>query len=143
MSDPLLYALLFAGSICVYLPIYRYLVARWSSDYVVRRVESGDIDLNYLLEAGGVFDELAKRVVTKFRQSMNVELGRMVHESGSGTSGEIAGDPQLMGIEAAGQLLQMVGMKSPPAMLQYKVAEALGQLMANHAPGDDFEQFKP
>ena len=143
MSDPVLYALLFAGSLCVYLPIYRYLVARWSSDYVVRRVESGDIDLNYLLEAGGVFDELAKRVVTKFRQSMNVELGRMVHESGSGTSGEIAGDPQLMGLDAAGELLKMVGMRKPPVMLQYKVAEALGRMIAQQAPADDFEQFKP
>jgi len=48
MIDVLLYALLFAGSICVYLPIYRYLVARWSSDYVIRAVESGDINLAYL-----------------------------------------------------------------------------------------------
>jgi len=141
MSEPLLYALLFAGSVCIYLPIYRYAVARWSSEYVIRAVESGEIDLTYLLEKGGVFDELAKRVVVKFRQSMVAELGQMTHQAGSAES--VAGDPQMMGLEAAGQLLNMVGMKKPPAMLQYKVAEALGRMVAQQAQPDDFEQFKP
>jgi len=141
MIDVLLYALLFAGSICVYLPIYRYLVARWSSDYVIRAVESGDINLAYLLEKGGVFDKLADRVVKRFKHTALAELGQMSHQSGSAE--QVAGDPQMMGLEAAGQLLHMVGMKKPPAMLQYKVADALGQLMAQHAPADDFEQFKP
>ena len=45
LMDVALYVLLFAGSLCIYLPIYRYLVARWSSDYVIRSVESGEIDL--------------------------------------------------------------------------------------------------
>jgi len=141
MSDALLYALLFAGSVCIYLPIYRYAVARWSSEYVIRAVESGEIDLTYLLEKGGVFDELAKRVVTKFRQSMAVELGQMTNQAGSAES--IAGDPQAMGLEAAGQLLNIIGMRKPPAMLQYKVAEALGRMVAQQAQPDDFEQFKP
>ena len=141
MSDPVLYALLFAGSVCIYLPIYRYLVARWSSDYVIRAVEKGDINLNYLLEAGGVFDELADRVVKRFKHNALAELGQMSNQSGSGE--QIASDPQMMGLEAAGQLLQMVGMKKPPAMLQYKVAEALGRMIAQQAPPDDFEQFKP
>jgi len=141
MSDPLLYALLFAGSVCIYLPIYRYLVARWSSDYVIRAVEKGDINLNYLLEAGGVFDELADRVVKRFKHNALAELGTLTRTAGSAE--QVAGDPQMMGLEAAGQLLQMVGMKKVPAMLQYKVAEALGRMIAQQAPADDFEQFKP
>jgi len=142
MSDPILYALLFAGSVCIYLPIYRYLVARWSSDYVIRAVEKGDINLNYLLEAGGVFDELADRVVKRFKHNALAELGTLTRTAGSAE--QVAGDPQMMGLEAAGQLLQMVGMKRPPAMLQYKVAEALGRMISQQqAPLDDFEQFKP
>jgi len=142
MSDPILYALLFAGSVCIYLPIYRYLVARWSSDYVIRAVEKGDINLNYLLEAGGVFDELADRVVKRFKHNALAELGTLTRTAGSAE--QVASDPQMMGLEAAGQLLQMVGMKKVPAMLQYKVAEALGRMMAQQqAPIDDFEQFKP
>jgi len=141
MSDPVLYALLFAGSVCIYLPIYRYLVARWSSDYVIRAVEKGDINLNYLLEAGGVFDELADRVVKRFKHNALAELGTLTRTAGSAE--QVAGDPQMMGLEAAGQLLHMVGMKKPPAMLQYKVAEALGRMIEQQAPIDDFEQFKP
>jgi len=141
MSDPLLYALLFAGSVCIYLPIYRYAVARWSSEYVIRAVESGDINLNYLLEKGGVFDELADRVVKRFKHTALAELGTMTRTAGSVE--QVAGDPQMMGLDAAGQLLQMIGMKRPPAMLQYKVAEALGRMIAQQAPADDFEQFKP
>jgi len=142
MSDPLLYALLFAGSICVYLPIYRFAVARWSSEYVIRAIEKGDIQLNYLLEAGGVFDELADRVVKRFKHNALAELGTLTRTAGSAE--QVAGDPQMMGLEAAGQLLQMVGMRKPPAMLQYKVAEALGRMIAQQqAPVDDFEQFKP
>jgi len=141
MIDVALYVLLFAGSVCVYLPIYRYLVARWSSDYVIRAVEKGDINLNYLLEAGGVFDELAERVVKRFKKTALAELGQMSHQSGSAE--QVVGDPQMMGLDAAGQLLQMIGMKKPPVMLQYKVTEALGRMIQQQAPVDDFEQFKP
>lgn len=141
MSEPLLYALLFAGSLCVYLPIYRYAVARWSSEYVIRAVESGKIDLNYLLDEGGVFDELSARVVLRFKQNALAELGQMTHQAGAGAAE--TGDPQLMALEGAGQLLNAIGMKKAPAMLQYKVAEALGQLMTQHAPVDEFEQFRP
>lgn len=144
MSDAALYLLLFAASLGVYLPIYRFLVSKWAADYTVSRIESGDINLNYLLESGGVFDELARRVVTKFRQAATAELGQMSHQAN--TRDEVMADPQLMGIEAAGQLLNMVGMKRPPAMLQVKVAQALGQLIADNtdgASGDEFAQFKP
>jgi len=141
MVDIALYILLFAGSVCIYLPIYRYLVARWSSDYVIRAVESGEIDLNYLLDEGGVFDELSARVVLRFKQNALAELGQMTHQAGSGAAE--TGDPQLMALEGAGQLLNAIGMKKAPAMLQYKVAEALGQLMTQHGTVDEFEQFRP
>jgi len=141
MNELILYALLFTGSLCIYLPIYRYLVARWAADYTVQRIESGDIDLNYLLEAGGVFDALAERVVKRFKHTALAELGTMTRTAGSVE--QIAGDPQMMGLDAAGQLLHMIGMKKPPAMLQYKVAEALGRMIAQQGPADDFEQFKP
>ena len=141
MVDIALYVLLFAGSLCIYLPIYRYLVARWSSDYVIGAVERGDIDLTYLLDEGGVFDELANRVVKRFKHNALAELGQMSHQAS--TTEEIVADPQMMGIEAAGQLLGMVGMKKPPAMLQFKVAEALGQMMQQQQPSDEFQQFKP
>ena len=141
MVDITLYILLFAGSLCIYLPIYRYLVARWSSDYVIGAVERGDIDLTYLLDEGGVFDELANRVVKRFKHNALAELGQMSHQAS--TTEEIVADPQMMGIEAAGQLLGMVGMKKPPAMLQFKVAEALGRMMQQQAPADEFQQFKP
>ena len=140
MVDIALYILLFAGSLCIYLPIYRYLVARWSSDYVIGAVERGDIDLTYLLDEGGVFDELANRVVKRFKHNALAELGQMSHQAS--TTEEIVSDPQMMGIEAAGQLLGMVGMKKPPAMLQFKVAEALGRMMQQQPPADEFQQFK-
>ena len=141
MVDIALYILLFAGSLCIYLPIYRYLVARWSSDYVIRAVEDGSIDLTYLLDEGGVFDELSERIVKRFKHNALAELGQMSHQAS--TTEEIVADPQMMGIEAAGQLLGMVGMKKPPAMLQFKVAEALGRMMQQQAPADEFQQFKP
>ena len=141
MVDVALYILLFAGSLCIYLPIYRYLVARWSSDYVIRAVEDGSIDLTYLLDEGGVFDELSDRIVKRFKHNALAELGQMSHQAS--TTEEIVADPAMMGIEAAGQLLGMVGMKKPPAMLQFKVAEALGRMMQQQPPADEFQQFKP
>ncbi len=139
--DVALYFLLFAGSLCIYLPIYRFLVARWSSAYVIRSVESGDIDLTYLLDEGGVFDELTDRIVKRFKQNALAELGTLTRSAGS--EEQLAASPELMGLDAAGQLLQMVGMKKPPAILQYKVAEALGRLVQQQAPIDDFQQFQP
>ena len=51
-----------------------------------------------------------------------------------------------MGIEAAQQLLNMVGMKKPPAMLTVKVAQALGQLVQNNSgsvESDEIGRFFP
>ena len=82
---------------------------------------------------GGVFDELTERIIIRFKQNLLAEMGQMSHQAGSGESA-IANyelDPVAGGLEIAGELLKHVGMKRPPAMLQYKVAQALGQLMNN------------
>jgi len=118
-------------------------------DHVVARVENKEIDLNYLLDNGGVFDELANRVVTLFKQHMLAEMGQLSNQS-KGVEGlpELGLSPDIgVGIEAATQLLNMVGMKKPPAMITMKVAQALGQLVQNHATapdtGDEVGRFYP
>ena len=132
----------------VWIPIYKYYISRIVGDHVVSRVENKEIDLNYLLDAGGVFDELADRVVTLFKQHMLAEMGTLSRSS-SGSEGVSVGDMGAdvgMGVEAATQLLNMVGMKKPPAMLTIKVAQALGKLVENHqAPveSDEVGRFWP
>jgi hypothetical protein len=135
MYDLLIYLAVFCFGVAVWLPIYYYMVSRWVGDHVVQRVESKDIDLNYLLDNGGVFDELADRVVTLFKQHMLAEMGQMTR-SAKGSMEDM--DPLSMGLEASEELLKMVGMKKPPAILQYKVAQALGQLANQQQPQDPF-----
>jgi len=141
MYEAIVYALLFFGGVAVWLPIYYYMVSRWVGDHVVKRVETKDIDLAYLLDTGGVFDELADRVVTLFKQHMLAEMGQLSRSAISpGDDGEPL-DAVGMGIEASGQILKSIGMKKPPAILQYKLAQVLGQMMdsANTAGGHDFQ----
>jgi|TARA_R110000823_G_C15932966_1_gene499694 hypothetical protein len=133
----------------IWLPIYKYYISRIVGDHVVARVENKEIDLNYLLDNGGVFDELANRVVTLFKQHMLAEMGQLSNQS-KGVEGlpELGLSPDIgVGIEAATQLLNMVGMKKPPAMITMKVAQALGQLVQNHATapdtGDEVGRFYP
>ena len=144
MFEYLIYLAIFIGGVAVWLPIYYYMVSRWVGDHVVKRVESKDIDLAYLLDAGGVFDELADRVVTLFKHHMLAEMGQL-SRSAKGVDGEM--DPVGMGIEASGEILKSIGMKKPPAILQYKLAQVLGQMVDNvNSPGDDFQpppQFGP
>ena len=144
MFEYLMYLAVFVFGIAVWLPIYYYMVSRWVGDHVVRRVESKDIDLAYLLDAGGVFDELADRVVTLFKHHMLAEMGQL-SRSAKGVDGEM--DPVGMGIEASGEILKSIGMKKPPAILQYKLAQVLGQMVDNvNNTGDDFQpppQFGP
>ena len=145
MFEYLIYLAVFIGGVAVWLPIYYYMVSRWVGDHVVKRVESKDIDLAYLLDAGGVFDELADRVVTLFKHHMLAEMGQL-SRSAKGVDGEM--DPVGMGIEASGEILKSIGMKKPPAILQYKLAQVLGQMVdnVNNSPGDDFQpppQFGP
>ena len=146
MFEYLVYLAVFVGGVAVWLPIYYYMVSRWVGDHVVKRVESKDIDLAYLLDAGGVFDELADRVVTLFKHHMLAEMGQL-SRSAKGADGET--DPIGMGIEASGEILKSIGMKKPPAILQYKLAQVLGQMVdnvSNNNSGDDFQpppQFGP
>ena len=144
MFEYLIYLAVFIGGVAVWLPIYYYMVSRWVGDHVVKRVESKDIDLAYLLDAGGVFDELADRVVTLFKHHMLAEMGQL-SRSAKGVDGEM--DPVGMGIEASGEILKSIGMKKPPAILQYKLAQVLGQMVDNvTSPGADFQpppQFGP
>jgi len=142
MYEVLLYALLFFGGVAVWLPIYYYMVSKWVGDHVVTRCETGEIDLKYLLDEGGVFDELANRVVTLFKQHMLAEMGQLSRSAISpGEDGEPL-DPVSMGIEASGQILKAVGMKKPPAILQYKLAQVLGQMLDKQAGGVDVD-FQP
>ena len=145
MFEYLIYLAIFIGGVAVWLPIYYYMVSRWVGDHVVARVESKDIDLAYLLDNGGVFDELADRVVTLFKHHMLAEMGQL-SRSAKGSDGD--GDPIGMGIEASGEILKSIGMKKPPAILQYKLAQVLGNMIdnVNNSPGDDFQpppQFGP
>jgi len=129
MYEPFVYALLFFGGVAVWLPIYYYMVSKWVGDHVVSRCETGEIDLNYLLDNGGVFDELANRVVTLFKAHMLAEMGQLSRSATVGIDDDGVIDPVGMGIEASGQILKAVGMKKPPAILQYKLAQVLGNML--------------
>jgi len=133
MYEPFVYALLFFGGVAIWLPIYFYVVAPFIGDHVVRRCETGEIDLKYLLDDGGVFDELANRVVTLFKQHMLAEMGQLSRSATVGVDDDGVIDPVGMGIEASGQILKAVGMKKPPAILQYKLAQVLGNMLDQHA----------
>ena len=146
MNEYLPYLAVFCFGVAVWLPIYYYMVSRWVGDHVVRRVENKEIDLNYLLDAGGIFDTLADRTVTLFKHHMLAEMGQLSRAAEHNEN--ITDDPQAMGIQAAGELLKMVGMKKAPAILQYKVANALGQMMqqnqfAGSNPDVDFSNDNP
>lgn len=121
-----IYGLVFCVSMAIWLPIYKHVVSRWVQEATINRIESGDIDLNYLLDEGGVFDNLAERTVTLFKQHMLAEMGQMTRAANADP--ENLSDPMAMGLQASEDLLKMVGMKKVPPMLQYKLAQALGQM---------------
>jgi len=140
MYEPLVYALLFFGGVAVWLPIYYYMVSRWVGDHVVQRCETGEIDLNYLLDNGGVFDSLADRVVVLFKQHMLAEMGQLSRSARTPAGDDVELDPMSMGIEASGEILKAVGMKKPPAILQFKLAQVLGNMINQQAvSGNDFQ----
>jgi len=139
INEILLYLLVFCFSMAVWLPIYKHVVSRWVQEATIERIESGDIDLNYLLDAGGIFDSLAERTVQLFKQHMLAEMGQMTRAANSDPDNLT--DPMAMGLQASEDLLKMVGMKKVPPMLQYKLAQALGQMTqgaaATSAPNFD------
>ena len=137
----LTYLGLFLVSCLLWLPIYKHVVSKYVTDATIKRIESGQIDLNYLLDEGGVFDNLANRTVTLLKHHMLSEMGTL-SRVGNNIDPNTA-DPMTMGIDAAGELLKMVGMKKPPAMLQVKVAQALGQLASQNADPSNVNTFDP
>jgi len=148
MYEPLLYAILFFGGMAIWLPVYFYVVAPFIGDHVVRRCETGEIDLKYLLDEGGVFDELANRVVTLFKHHMLAEMGTLSRSAQGSSEDGVDLDPMSMGIDASGQILKAIGMKRPPAILQYKLAQVLGTMLdqqanAGNNDGFDIPEFGP
>jgi len=120
------YLAVFVFSMAVWLPVYKYVVASWVQQATIERIESGDIDLNYLLDEGGVFDSLAERTVTLFKHHMLAEMGQISRAAAN--SPDNLQDPVAMGIQASEDILKGLGMKKPPAILQYKMAQALGNM---------------
>jgi hypothetical protein len=124
--DIAVYALVFCFSMAVWLPIYKHVVSRWVQEATISRIESGDIDLNYLLDEGGVFDSLADRTVTLFKHHMLAEMGQLTRAAKHDP--DLAMDPVAAGLQASEDILKGLGMKKPPAILQYKMAQALGNM---------------
>lgn len=134
------YLAVFLFSMAVWLPVYKYVVSDWVQKATIARIESGDIDLNYLLDEGGVFDSLADRTVTLFKHHMLAEMGQLTRAAKHDP--EMATDPVAMGLQASEDILKGLGMKKPPAILQYKMAQALGN-MAQGAATDTAPNFDP
>lgn len=140
LSEIFYYGLAFIFGLIIWLPIYKYTISTWVGDSVVARCESGEIDLNYLLDEGGVFDELASRVVLLFKQNMLAEMGQLSRQSAvNGGVNEDTGevDPISAGLQVSNELLKAVGMKKPPAILQYKLAQALGKMVEGATPKEE------
>ena len=138
--EGLLALLVFFCTIPVWFYLYKNYLGDILAEIYVKKIEDGSIDLNYLLDEGGVFDELSDRIITKFKLNMLADMGQLANQTKSSSGNEgvsVMGDQVGMGIEAAGELLRMVGMRKPPAMLQYKVANALGKMLDQHNSDDD------
>lgn len=108
--DLILYGILFIGTIPIWIFIYKHYLGSILADIYVQKIESGQIDLNYLLEEGGVFDNLSERIVIRFKQNMLAEMGQLSNQQKSVTPD--LNDQVGQGIEMAGELLKMVGMKN-------------------------------
>jgi hypothetical protein len=141
LNEILTFLGLFLASCLLWLPVYKHIVSKYVTDATIARIENGDIDLNYLLDEGGVFDSLATRTVTLFKQHMLAEMGQLSRAGGSVDPNNA--DPMSMGIDTAGELLKMVGMKKPPAMLQVKLAQALGNMAAQQNNPGEVATFDP
>jgi len=144
--DFIIYAVLFFATIPIWVFLYKYYLGGILADIYVDRIEKGEIDLNYLLDDSGVFDELTKRIVIKFKQHLTADLGQLTRSADGGEMMNID-DPVAVGIDAAGELLKAIGMRKPPAILQFKVAQALGNMIdgsvAQEAPDTEWDHFGP
>jgi len=144
--DILIYGVLFFATIPIWIYLYKHYLGGILADIYVQKIEDGEIDLNYLLDEGGVFDELTKRIVIKFKQHLTADLGQLTRSADGGELVNID-DPVAVGIDAAGELLKAIGMRKPPAILQFKVAQALGNMIdgtgSQEAPETSWDQFGP
>jgi len=61
------------------------------------------------------------------------QLSRSAIDSGVDVNADGVIDPVGMGIEASGQILKAIGLKRPPAILQYKLAQVLGNMLDQQA----------
>tara|TARA_R110000823_G_scaffold247093_1_gene370919 strand:+ start:864 stop:1319 length:456 start_codon:yes stop_codon:yes gene_type:complete len=141
LNEILTFLGLFLASCLLWLPVYKHVVSKYVTDATIARIENGQIDLNYLLDEGGVFDNLANRTVTLFKQHMLSEMGTL-SRVGNNIDPATA-DPMSLGLDTAGELLKAVGMRKPPAMLQVKLAQALGNMAAQQQPTDHNATFDP
>ena len=137
----LFYATVFFAGMAIWLPIYKYVVSKWVQEATIERIESGDIDLNYLLDEGGVFDSLAERTVTLFKHHMLAEMGQLSRAAKHDP--ENLSDPVAMGLQASEEILKGLGMRKPPAILQYKMAQALGNMAGAVENSPDLSNFDP
>jgi len=135
------YLAVFLFSMAVWLPVYKYIVSDWVQKATIQRIENGDIDLNYLLDEGGVFDALADRTVTLFKHHMLAEMGQISRAAAN--SPDNLQDPVAMGIQASEDILKGLGMKKPPAILQYKMAQALGNMAQGVEVASSTPNFDP
>ena len=127
-EDLLIGSVLFLATIPIWFLLYYYFLADILADNYVKKIESGQIDLNYLLDEGGVFEALTERIVKRFREHMLAEMGQLAQQSKGGIL-EGVEDPINSGLEISGMILNQLGMKKPPAMLQYKLANVLGTML--------------
>ena len=141
LNEILTFLGLFLASCLLWLPVYKHIVSKYVTDATIKRIENGQIDLNYLLDEGGVFDNLANRTVTLLKQHLVAEMGQLSYQSK--TLDPATADPMSLGLDTAGELLKAVGMRKPPAMLQVKLAQALGNMAAQQQPNDHNATFDP
>ena len=144
--DLLIYSGLFFATIPIWVFLYKYYLGGILADIYISKIERGEIDLNYLLDEGGVFDELSVRVVTLLKQHLLAEMGQVSRQSGLPDEDIDTMDPISMGIEASGELLKAVGMKKPPPLLQIKLAQALGNMVSGSDQGEtigSWDKFGP
>jgi len=79
---------------------------------------------------------------------MLAEMGTLSRSAQGSSEDGVDLDPMSMGIDASGQILKAIGMKKPPAILQYKLAQVLGTMLdqqanAGNNDGFDIPEFGP
>ena len=107
-------------SCAVWVPIYYMWIipttAKKSRDHMVNAIESGEIDLNYLL------NDVVEEIVVKVKQHALADLGNLSRLGNKTEEGEL--DP----LQLSEMALNGVGLKNPGPMLTIKMAQILGTM---------------